>query len=240
MLIPLSDNSSKTSISSYPPPRRTFSPGSFLPTTTQRPRSFLNLCNMALPRTRQRRLVESMASTRRRSSCTQSCPRSMHRPRSSHPKLRCELCTPMSGHQGRRHWPPNAHQRTEHDGEQWDEPRGWAVDFDRANMKLKETTRLGREGAGQGVIMPPCEITQEGEEGQHPDASPEEEDAESHAAEKQEATPSEPQLISRQAPLMLDWHNLYRSRSILEQRWRDPECEPRELRINGHEDRQVF
>lgn len=122
----------------------------------------------------------------------------------------------------------------EHDGELWDEPRGWAVNFDRANMRLKETARLGHEGAG--VFMCPDE-KRRGNDDQHSDVPSEEGDGDEHEVEKQEATPSEPQPISRQAPLMLDWHSLYRGRSIIEQRWRDPEGEPRVLRIDGHRDR---
>ncbi|KIJ63637.1 hypothetical protein HYDPIDRAFT_92246 [Hydnomerulius pinastri MD-312] len=38
---------------------------------------------------------------------------------------------------------------------------------------------------------------------------------------------------------MLDWRKLYCGRSILEQRWREPEGEPRVLRIDGHKDRCV-
>ncbi|KAG9313801.1 hypothetical protein JVU11DRAFT_6162 [Chiua virens] len=122
----------------------------------------------------------------------------------------------------------------EHDGEQWDESRGWAVNFDRANMKLKETARLGCEGAGKGVFVYPSEKRRE--DGQLSDVPPEG-DKDEHEVEKQEAKlPAEPQPISRQAPLMLDWYSLYRGRSVLEQRWRDPEGEPRVLRIDGHKD----
>ncbi|KAF8128722.1 WD40 repeat-like protein [Boletus edulis] len=125
---------------------------------------------------------------------------------------------------------------TEHDGEQCDYPSGWAVNFDRANMRLKETARLGDEGTGNGAFIYPCEQRQE-EDGQCLDAPSEEGDGNGHQVEEQEAViPSEPQPISRQAPLMLDWHSLYRGRSILEQRWRDPEGEPRVLRIDGHRD----
>ncbi|KAG6380155.1 hypothetical protein JVT61DRAFT_8244 [Boletus reticuloceps] len=125
---------------------------------------------------------------------------------------------------------------TEHDGEQCDYPSGWAVNFDRANMRLKETARLGDEGTGNGAFIYPCEQRRE-EDGQCLDAPSEEGDGNGHQVEEQEAViPSEPQPISRQAPLMLDWHSLYRGRSILEQRWRDPEGEPRVLRIDGHRD----
>ena len=124
----------------------------------------------------------------------------------------------------------------EHDGEQWDESRGWAINFDRANMKLKETARLGHESVGKGVFVRPCEKGQEDDS--QPSNSLEEGGGNEHEVEKPEAvTPSEPPPISRQAPLMLDWHSLYRGRSTLEQRWRDPEGEPRVLRIDGHRDR---
>lgn len=127
----------------------------------------------------------------------------------------------------------------EHDGEQWDEPRGWAVNFDRANIRLKETARLGHEGAGKGVFVYPCEKPR-GEDGQRSDTPSEEGSGNQPEFEKQDGMiPSEPQPISRQAPLMLDWHDLYRGRSTLEQRWRDPEGEPRVLRIDGHRDRWV-
>lgn len=125
----------------------------------------------------------------------------------------------------------------EHDGEQWDEPRGWAINFDRANTRLKETAKLGHDGSDRGVFIYPDEKCR-GKDGQHSDAPCEGGDGDDHEVEKQEAmTPSDPQLISRQAPLMLDWHSLYRGRSIIEQRWRDPEGEPRVLRIDGHRDR---
>ncbi|KAG8216030.1 hypothetical protein J3R82DRAFT_8024 [Butyriboletus roseoflavus] len=124
----------------------------------------------------------------------------------------------------------------EHDGEQWDEPSGWAVSFDRANMRLKETARLRHQGASNRVFIYPDE-KRRGQDGQQSDAPSEEGGGDEHEVEKQEATtPSEPQPISRQAPLTLDWHRLYRGRSILEQRWRDPEGEPRVLRIDGHRD----
>lgn len=127
----------------------------------------------------------------------------------------------------------------EHDGEQWDEPRGWAVKFDRANIRLKETAKLGHEGAGKGVFVCPCE--KRGEDSRHLDAPSEKGDGDMHEVEKHEATSlPDPQPISRQAPLMLDWHSLYRGRSTLEQRWRDPEGEPRVLRIDGHKDRWVI
>lgn len=128
----------------------------------------------------------------------------------------------------------------EHDGEQWDEPRGWAINFDRANMRLKETARLGHEGAGKGVFVYPREKRRE-EDGHHSDALSGGGDGDVPEVEKQEPMSSpEPQPISRQAPLMLDWHSLYRGRSTLEQRWRDPEGEPRVLRIDGHKDRCVI
>lgn len=125
----------------------------------------------------------------------------------------------------------------EHDDEQWDEPRGWAVDFDRANMRLKETARLGHENAGEGVFVYPGE-KRRGEVSQLLDAPSEEKDGEIREMQEMQSSP-EPPPISRQAPLMLDWHSLYRGRSTLEQRWRDPEGEPKVLRIDGHRDRWV-
>jgi len=128
----------------------------------------------------------------------------------------------------------------ENDGEQWDEPRGWAVNFDRANMRLKDTARLGHEGTGKGLFIYPCEKRREADS-QSSSAHSERGGGNEHEVEEQEAIiPPEPQPISRQAPLMLDWRSLYRGRSVLEQRWRDPEGEPRVLRIDGHRDRWVI
>lgn len=106
-------------------------------------------------------------------------------------------------------------------------------------MRLRETAKLGHE-AGKGVFIYPVEEHGE-EEHRHPDAPSEDGDGIVHEIEKQEVVSSpEPQPISRQAPLMLDWHSLYRGRSTLEQRWRDPEGEPKVLRIDGHRDRWVI
>ncbi|KAF9224797.1 WD40 repeat-like protein [Gyrodon lividus] len=124
----------------------------------------------------------------------------------------------------------------EHDGEQWDEPRGWTVNFDRANMRLKESARLGNGVAGTGVLISSAERRCQGH-AQYSDTHAEEEGGAGCVSEQQEMmSASEPQPISRQAPLTLDWRTLYHGRSILEQRWRDPEGEPRVLRIDGHRD----
>ncbi|KAF8842817.1 WD40 repeat-like protein [Paxillus ammoniavirescens] len=124
----------------------------------------------------------------------------------------------------------------EHDGEQWDEPRGWTVDFGRANMRLKESARLGYGAASTGVLTHPAQRRRQ-EGGQHTDTHAEEEGGDERELEQQEVTSSsELQPVSRQAPLTLDWCTLYRGRSILEQRWRDPEGEPHVLRIDGHRD----
>ncbi|KAH7882964.1 hypothetical protein F5I97DRAFT_158313 [Phlebopus sp. FC_14] len=108
----------------------------------------------------------------------------------------------------------------EHDGEQWDESRGWSVDFDRAIMRLKDHHMKSWSFLHPNLRHAGDERGRVNDLGLHEAWMP----------------PSSP-LISRQAPLMLDWRKLYQGRSILEQRWRDPEGEPRVVRIEGHKDR---
>ena len=111
----------------------------------------------------------------------------------------------------------------EHDEGQWDAPSGWAIDFERASLILKEKS-------GMGVYVHSKELCMR--DGQQLDNT---------TAEYQESSAivTVAPAISRQTPLMLDWHRLYRDRAVLEQRWRDPEGEPHVLRIEGHRDRYV-
>ena len=109
----------------------------------------------------------------------------------------------------------------EHDEGQWDVASGWAIDFERANLMLKERTGMGIYVHSKEQYM---------QDGQQLDnITPEQEES--------SAIVTTPPAISRQSPLMLDWHRLYRDRAVLEQRWRDPEGEPHVLRIEGHRDR---
>lgn len=110
--------------------------------------------------------------------------------------------------------------------DRWDAPSGWAVDFERANRLLERGSRPKR-------FLPERQSKMN-----------------EHSLEEDTGTPGSepawqrnPQLetavISKQSPLLLDWRKLYHDRTILEQRWRDPEGEPHVLRIDGHSDRQV-
>ncbi|KAG6335174.1 hypothetical protein ID866_3918 [Astraeus odoratus] len=122
----------------------------------------------------------------------------------------------------------NVHEH-DHGDEQWDAPSGWAIDFKRANLMLQE-------GMTKDVFMQPekrfCTDVQQ------PDNVTPGEDC--RVAEEVDEDEHQQQpfdlAVSRRSPLMLDWRQLYRDRTILEQRWRDPEGEPRVLRIEGHRD----
>ena len=114
--------------------------------------------------------------------------------------------------------------------DQWDAPSGWAIDFQRANLMLKE-------GIGMGAYVHPEKRCIP--DGQQLDLTA----AEQNGALVEEVTQSSAIMtaplpaISRQSPLTLDWHRLYRDRAVLEQRWRDPEVEPHVFKIEGHRDR---
>ncbi|KAL4076732.1 WD40-repeat-containing domain protein [Scleroderma yunnanense] len=109
----------------------------------------------------------------------------------------------------------------EHDEDQWDAPSGWAIDFERAKLVLKEGSNMGmfvhpgKLGLPDGQLPNNITTRQEDglEKGDHPRSR-----------------------LRLQSPLILDWHRLYRDRAVLEQRWRDPEGEPHVLRIEGHRD----
>ncbi|KAI6041529.1 hypothetical protein EDC04DRAFT_1260419 [Pisolithus marmoratus] len=117
--------------------------------------------------------------------------------------------------------------------DQWDLPSGWAIDFDRANLMLKNS-------ACTDVFVPPEKIACTEEHKQNIVAIT---NRDSHLADnkKEDLSPSETACpaVSRKSPLLLDWHRLYRDRELLEQRWRDPGGEPHVLKIDGHRDRSV-
>lgn len=91
-----------------------------------------------------------------------------------------------------------------------DGPSGWVVDWDRVKA-------LWHSGCSRGVFMD-----------------------EEINVNRPSIRISYPDPILRGTnlgPLRLNWRTLYRSRAILERRWRDPRGEPRVMRIEGHEDR---
>lgn len=114
--------------------------------------------------------------------------------------------------------------------DRWDIPSGWAIDFDRANLML-------RERACSDVFIRPEKLASMEENSQN-DVTATNEDG--HLAHnEEEGSPASAityPTVSRESPLMLDWRRLYRDRTLLEQRWRDPEGEPHVLKIDGHRD----
>lgn len=111
--------------------------------------------------------------------------------------------------------------------DRWDIPSGWAIDFDRANLML-------RERACSDVFIQPEKLASMEEN----DGAATNEDGHLADSEKEDSPASAiaHPAVSRKSPLMLDWRRLYRDRALLEQRWRDPEGDPHTLKIDGHRD----